>query len=256
MVGRTNHGPCGARPARLRPAFGSGEDWNGEYGVVARSASWVLRPAFGSGEDWNERLLSTDAPILMVAPGLRVGRGLEQRGGVAIGRAERHAVAPGLRVGRGLELDGDQGGQDDGEVAPGLRVGRGLERLKRARGIVSPWLRPAFGSGEDWNILILSHLAPHCGVAPGLRVGRGLEREAVVLVVVGDLGCARPSGRARIGTPAAPRRGGRGAVAPGLRVGRGLEQIWRVVGRQSPKGCARPSGRARIGTRVAQRLNV
>ncbi len=41
------------RPQGLRPAFGSGEDWNGTLNDE-RVARDLLRPAFGSGEDWNE----------------------------------------------------------------------------------------------------------------------------------------------------------------------------------------------------------
>ncbi len=36
---------------QLRPAYGSGEDWNMLPIVVAVAA--LLRPAYGSGEDWN-----------------------------------------------------------------------------------------------------------------------------------------------------------------------------------------------------------
>jgi hypothetical protein len=62
-------------------------------------------------------------------------------------------------------------------------------------------------------------------VAPGFRAGRGLEPVDVVLLAQEALGCARPSGRARIGTTRySPTATGR-------------------------YGCARPSGRARIGTR-------
>ncbi len=38
--------------ALLRPAFGSGEDWNIRV-TLLRCSSIVLRPAFGSGEDWS-----------------------------------------------------------------------------------------------------------------------------------------------------------------------------------------------------------
>ena len=38
--------------AGLRPASGSGEDWNGSGAMIRRVWRW-LRPASGSGEDWN-----------------------------------------------------------------------------------------------------------------------------------------------------------------------------------------------------------
>ena len=37
-------------------------------------------------------------------------------------------------------------------VAPGLRVGRGLEHAVLYVTLDRVMLRPAFGSGEDWNI--------------------------------------------------------------------------------------------------------
>ncbi len=40
----------------LRPAFGSGEDWNNPV-TVKEANVYKLRPAFGSGEDWNECVL-------------------------------------------------------------------------------------------------------------------------------------------------------------------------------------------------------
>ncbi len=36
----------------LRPAFGSGEDWN-IFPLLVGRHYLELRPAFGSGEDWN-----------------------------------------------------------------------------------------------------------------------------------------------------------------------------------------------------------
>ncbi len=106
----------------LRPAFGSGEDWNDRFHRWAVPVGGVapglrvgrglepepqhrevavdgLRPAFGSGEDWNSSGWDRFASLLLVAPGLRVGRGLEHRRQQLL-RSER-AVAPGLRVGRG-----------------------------------------------------------------------------------------------------------------------------------------------------------
>ncbi len=156
-------------------------------------------------------------------------------------------------------------------VAPGLRVGRGLERRRNKRTSGTDMLRPAFGSGEDWNVLKAAYV-------------RRLFA-----------GCARPSGRARIGTPTNTPRGGGHRVAPGLRVGRGLELVVRPVASYQTRlrpafgsgedwnsfapvpscarselrpafgsgedwnslsrnwtseiaSCARPSGRARIGT--------
>ncbi len=41
----------------------------------------ALRPAFGSGEDWNTDTLDAILQTFAVAPGLRVGRGLERFGG-------------------------------------------------------------------------------------------------------------------------------------------------------------------------------
>ncbi|HET7480561.1 MAG TPA: hypothetical protein VFJ72_13725 [Rubrobacteraceae bacterium] len=43
--------PC--KVSRLRPAFGSGEDWNIAALAVRGGQMSGLRPAFGSGEDWN-----------------------------------------------------------------------------------------------------------------------------------------------------------------------------------------------------------
>jgi len=44
-------------------------------------------------------------------------------------------------------------GHYNNTVAPGLRVGRGLEHHGRQRGAPAHHeLRPASGSGEDWNI--------------------------------------------------------------------------------------------------------
>jgi hypothetical protein len=42
----------GSTIAPLRPAYGSGEDWN-QISSAATWASMLLRPAYGSGEDWN-----------------------------------------------------------------------------------------------------------------------------------------------------------------------------------------------------------
>ncbi len=39
--------------AQLRPAFGSGEDWNHYPHEEEEIRETWLRPAFGSGEDWN-----------------------------------------------------------------------------------------------------------------------------------------------------------------------------------------------------------
>ncbi len=45
---------CLRRISLLRPAFGSGEDWNSYGAEIVNSFPKLLRPAFGSGEDWNE----------------------------------------------------------------------------------------------------------------------------------------------------------------------------------------------------------
>ncbi len=42
-----------ANYVELRPAFGSGEDWNGLKVERHPLPGIALRPAFGSGEDWN-----------------------------------------------------------------------------------------------------------------------------------------------------------------------------------------------------------
>ncbi len=219
----------------------------------------------------------------VVAPGLRVGRGLEHtrgarrvadsgrcarpsgrarigtpwRGSIPpsrlcrcarpSGRARigtrssfssrtRRRVAPGLRVGRGLEHARQVEPRPAvGVVAPGLRVGRGLELRNRTERTPVLWLRPAFGSGEDWNSMSAS--------------SSRLPRR-----------CARPSGRARIGTALSWQIPCPASVAPGLRVGRGLEPLGDGLPRPRRNGapepperrfrhrCARPSGRARIGT--------
>ena len=67
-------------------------------------------------------------------------------------RVYNGAVAPGLRVGRGLEHATPPRFRARTIVAPGLRVGRGLEHLAIAEVPDSHvLLRPAYGSGEDWN---------------------------------------------------------------------------------------------------------
>ena len=101
----------------LRPAFGSGEDWNGGAKHNAPFPS-MLRPAFGSGEDWNPECGEPVGMDLGVAPGLRVGRGLELAG-VQFSPTVA-SVAPGLRVGRGLELGALGGESVCPRVAPGL----------------------------------------------------------------------------------------------------------------------------------------
>jgi hypothetical protein len=65
----------------LRPAYGSGEDWNktgvgNDFSVIA---TWGLRPAYGSGEDWNYQVCA-EAAVNWDAPGLPAGRGLERAG--------------------------------------------------------------------------------------------------------------------------------------------------------------------------------
>ncbi len=111
-------------PESLRPAFGSGEDWNLRADPHPRKSLAMLRPAFGSGEDWNSYRGPTPPPI-------------------------------------------------------------------------TP-LRPAFGSGEDWNKEWICRGNGRYLVAPGLRVGRGLEPEHRLDTELAGVSCARPSGRARI----------------------------------------------------------
>jgi len=89
--------------APLRPAYGSGEDWNYKWnprGVYIEE----LRPAYGSSEDWNVDCKMTAANMEWAA-----------------------GVAPGLRVGRGLELGEHGCARDAVPVASGLQVGQGLE---------------------------------------------------------------------------------------------------------------------------------
>ncbi len=107
----------------LRPAFGSGEDWN-IFKPLGDSGTAELRPAFGSGEDWNLPL-STALYIC------------------------RASLRPAFGSGEDWNITEDAGMT------------------------FKDWLRPAFGSGEDWN----SRAACCSGVlgfaAPGLRAGRG-----------------------------------------------------------------------------------
>ena len=60
-------------------------------------------------------------------------------------------VAPGLRVGRALKRDAHAHQRVSLQVAPGLRVGRGLKQLGERLSAEQSVLRPAFGSGGDWN---------------------------------------------------------------------------------------------------------
>jgi len=63
---------------------------------VPRSAPSVA-PGLRSGEDWNTYPAIDERWVEKVAPGFRVGRGLEHRS--AGGKAETTDVAPGLWVG-------------------------------------------------------------------------------------------------------------------------------------------------------------
>ncbi len=148
----------------MEPVF-AGESW-GEH---------VLRPAFGSGEDWNLGIYPRRSICASVAPGLRVGRGLE--------REEARRVEDGLR----------RCARPSGRA----RIGTSTRAW---RGRASQLLRPAFGSGEDWNP---NQLTPTVAVPP-LRpaFGSGEDWNKVIGGMGNDAqGCARPSGRARIGTP-------------------------------------------------------
>ncbi len=132
---------------RLRPAFGSGEDWNGIRGQPGPRRR-VVAPGLRVGRGL-EQVGDIPAGLPAVAPGLRVGRGLELV--YQVQEEVGQAVAPGLRVGRGLELYVAAHERRQGAVAPGLRVGRGLEPVYSCQTPGSSGLRPAFGSGEDWN---------------------------------------------------------------------------------------------------------
>jgi hypothetical protein len=57
------------------------------------------------------------------------------------------------------------------------RVGsrKGLADAALDKGLQWQRLRPAFGSGEDWNMIKAASRMMRQEVAPGLRVGRGLE---------------------------------------------------------------------------------
>ncbi len=133
-------------------------------------------------------------------------------------------------------------------VAPGLRVGRGLEPLHgrlqepQGQGCARPSGRARIGTRNppqrDQN-------KERCA-RPSGRARIGTPSSAFGCILAS--GCARPSGRARIGTTSGGGscRGPR--VAPGLRVGRGLERQVPPLGGPGRGGCARPSGRARIGT--------
>ncbi len=110
-----------------------------------------------------------------VAPGLRVGRGLELRRSRLEVRNRSH-VAPGLRVGRGLELQVSQGSRRCLYVAPGLRVGRGLELEDHHREQLAADVAPGLRVGRGLELRLGSNRAAVPTVAPGLRVGRGLEQ--------------------------------------------------------------------------------
>ena len=187
------------------------------------------------------------ASISRVAPGLRIGRGLEQAqvegphaGGIRCARSPDRArigtithhpyLCPAL-------------------VAPGLRIGRGLERLVVLDHDQDPLrLRPVSGSGEDWNYYTVLYPLDKLGVAPGLRIGRGLE--------LGHPRCNEsPYGVApglRIGRGLEPRPLADTVVpptvAPGLRIGRGLEHAAPFEQPSNSHSCARSPDRARIGT--------
>ncbi len=244
--------PTGPAP-RVRCARPSGRARIGTRFRRFDGSCWqALRPAFGSGEDWNRTVSELSLAPHPVAPGLRVGRGLER---VCRGETNRSKdVAPGLRVGRGLELRLRVGLDGRNYVAPGLRVGRGLEPrpLEITPSLMA--LRPAFGSGEDWNIEPLPLLINTRIVAPGLRVGRGLELKSrspstqIISHVAPGLRVGRGLEQLQGSHTAAHN-----TVAPGLRVGRGLEQRVDLPRQRQVPGCARPSGRARIGTRTSPR---
>ena len=158
----------------------------------------------------------------------------------AVGDLKRPCVAPGLRVGRGLErfLATTPLDRHRGVVAPGLRVGRGLEpHVERSsRSLASP-TRCARPPGR---------------ARIGTRTGTHPRRRGFCQAPCGATCCARPPGRARIGTsasslPVPARRHQR------LRPASGSGEDWNKSSRSAEgdarySGCARPPGRARIGT--------
>jgi len=160
----------------LRPASGSGEDWNGEPPELPKDTVKRLRPASGSGEDWN----AVTAPVIAPRPGrLRPASGSGEDW-----NPEEESV-PML-----LALD----------VASGLRVGRGLEQAGVQGYAGRTRLRPASGSGEDWN-----HYRPYHAREPRgeLRPASGSGEDWNAWSFGGNRvrsRCARPPGRARIGT--------------------------------------------------------
>ncbi len=229
----------------LRPAYGSGEDWNfrsslckrrsiccarptgrARIGTRARVVRpyllWLLRPAYGSGEDWNGLWRDLGMRSGLLRPAYGSGEDWNKQKGApcpAHGRCAR----PTGRARIGTSRRRTRGASP--RVAPGLRVGRGLEHVRQAVD------RALFD------------------VAPGLRVGRGLEPEALPLRRPLGLRCARPTGRARIGTYGrASSRNGPARLRPAY----GSGEDWNFVSIpmvSSLTRCARPTGRARIGTR-------
>ncbi len=133
------------------------------------------------------------------------------------------------------------------QVAPGLRVGRGLEHCRTCNYRSALALRPAFGSGEDWNVVPSPSMTDLSPLRPAFGSGEDWNLGGTRYCTMRNC-CARPSGRARIGTCVyvCVRAGGRW-----LRPAFGSGEDWNTLsasGAGISYGCARPSGRARIGT--------
>ena len=60
--------PHQPRAAGLRPAYGSGEDWNCFADRPPAGPMSPLRPAYGSGEDWNTRGIKEDLSLSQLRP--------------------------------------------------------------------------------------------------------------------------------------------------------------------------------------------
>ena len=132
----------------MRPAYGSGEDWNQAL-YRQKLGEGLLRPAYGSGEDWNRAL----------QPHAAHERGCARPTGRArIGTAYLCTSGSGV------------------DVAPGLRVGRGLEPALVDHESIGGQLRPAYGSGEDWNFPDPETLPPPPPLRPAYGSGEDWNR--------------------------------------------------------------------------------
>ena len=153
------------------------------------------------------------------------------------------AVAPGLRIGRGLELLRFTGRKSWAEGCAGLRIGRGLEHLALVVEDADSLLRPVSGSGEDWNRV--RTIFASCRVRLRPVSGSGEDWNTSASVASSLAPSLRPvSGSGEDWNRLGLRCTRTGSVAPGLRIGRGLEHP--VYGRSlvKPYSCARsPIGR-------------